>query len=104
MGFFTSPIKTMDDLYLHQLQDIYYAEKQITKALPKMIAKTGNPALKQAFQTHLGETEKQVTRLEEAFRILGKDAKTLHPTRAEEKATDQKLTKLGESNVNKKAA
>ena len=167
MGFFTSPIKTMDDLYMHTLQDIYYAEKQITKALPKMIEKAGNPALKQAFQKHLGETEQQVKRLEEAFGALGqspkgvtcpaidgiikeaeelmsdcddtevrdaamvaagqavehyeitrygtliswstqlghtKVASLLKQTLAEEKATDEKLTQLAESNVNRKAA
>jgi len=60
---------------MHTLQDIYYAENQITKALPTMIGKTRNPALKQAFQKHLGETEQHVKRLEEAFKILGKDAK-----------------------------
>ena len=167
MGFFTSPIKTFDDLYQHQLQDIYYAEKQITKALPKMIAKAENSALKQAFQKHLGETEQQVKRLEDVFRILGKDAKgatcpaidgiikeaeelisdcddhevrdaamlasaqavehyeitrygtliawskqlgktdvatLLAQTLAEEKATDEKLSQLGETKINKKAA
>ncbi|MBV9079405.1 MAG: ferritin-like domain-containing protein [Methylobacteriaceae bacterium] len=167
MGFFSSPIKTFDDLYLHTLQDIYYAENQITKALPQMIAKAQNPALKQAFQKHLGETEQQVKRLEQVFKMMGKDAKgttcpaidgiikeaqelisdcddaevrdaamlaaaqavehyeitrygtliawsqqrgkqdiarILQQTLAEEKATDEKLTSLGESNVNKKAA
>ncbi len=157
----------MDDLYLHTLQDIYYAENQITKALPVMIEKAGNPALKQAFQKHLGETQQQVKRLDEVFGILGKDVKgvtcpaidgiikeanelisdcddhevrdaamlaaaqavehyeitrygtliawskqlghsnvvtLLSQTLAEEKATDEKLSRLGESNVNKKAA
>ena len=75
MGLFTSPIKTMEDLYLHQLQDIYYAETRITKALPKMISKATSPALKQAFQKHLGETETHVKRLEDVFRILGQSAK-----------------------------
>lgn len=42
MGFFTKDIKTMDDLLLHGMQDIYYAEQQITKALPKMIEKATN--------------------------------------------------------------
>ena len=167
MGLLSSPIKTMDDLYLHTLQDIYYAEQQITKALPKMISKAESPALKQAFQKHLGETEQQVKRLEEVFGILGEKvkgatcpaikgiieeaeelisdcddhqvrdaamlaaaqavehyeitrygtliswsrqlgkanvAKLLEATLKEEKATDEKLTQLGESNVNKKAA
>ena len=75
MGFFSSPIKTMDDLYLHTLQDIYYAENQILKALPKMIDKAASPQLKQAFSSHLQETEGQVRRLEQAFSALGKDPK-----------------------------
>jgi ferritin-like metal-binding protein YciE len=75
MGLFTTPIKTMDDLYKHQLQDIYYAEKQITKGLTEMIAKANNASLKQAFQKHLGETEQQIKRLDEAFRMLGQEPK-----------------------------
>jgi ferritin-like metal-binding protein YciE len=57
MGLFSKPIKTLDDLFVHMLQDIYYAENQITKALPKMIDKAADPQLKQAFQTHLTETQ-----------------------------------------------
>jgi len=167
MGLLSSPIKTMDDLYLHQLQDIYYAETKITKALPKMISKASNAALKTAFEKHLGETETHVKRLEEVFRILGKSAKgstcpaingiideaeelisdcdneevrdaamlasaqavehyeitrygtliswskqngksdvasILNQTLSEEKATDEALTRLAESSVNRKAA
>ena len=75
MGFFTSPIKTFEDLYKHQLQDIYYAEKQITKALPQMIEQASDPQLKQAFQTHLGETEQQIQMVEQVFRMHGKEPK-----------------------------
>ena len=75
MGLFTRDIKTMDDLFVHTLRDIYYAEKQITKALPKMIAKAGALELKRAFQTHLTETEGQVRRLEEVFRLHGHEPK-----------------------------
>jgi ferritin-like metal-binding protein YciE len=75
MGFFSSPIKTMDDLYKHQLQDVYYAESQITKALPKMIAKAESPSLKKAFEKHLGETENQIKRLDQVFEKLGEKAK-----------------------------
>ena len=57
MGLFSSDIKTFDDLFLHTLQDIYYAENQITKALPTMIEKATDPELKAGFQTHLTETE-----------------------------------------------
>ncbi|GJE42339.1 ferritin-like domain-containing protein [Methylobacterium soli] len=75
MGLFTTPIKTMDDLFTHMLQDIYYAEQQITKALPKMIDKAGEPQLKQSFEKHLRETEGQIKRLDQAFEQLGKPAK-----------------------------
>ncbi|MCQ8242133.1 ferritin-like domain-containing protein [Rhizosaccharibacter radicis] len=75
MGFFTKPIKTLDDLLLHLLQDIYYAEQQITKALPRMIEKSGDPAVRSAFEAHLRETETQIGRLEQAFRLHGSEAK-----------------------------
>lgn len=56
MGLFSKDIRTLDDLFVHQLQDIYYAENQILKALPKMIGKATDPQLKQGFETHLSET------------------------------------------------
>jgi ferritin-like metal-binding protein YciE len=167
MGIFSKDIKTMDDLFVHTLQDIYYAENQITKALPKMIEKASDPQLKNAFQTHLAETQNQVKRVEEVFRMHGHepkgvtcqaidgiikeaneiigecddqevcDAAMLAAAQAvehyeitrygtliawakqlgrndcanvlvknlnEEKATDDKLTKLAESKINRKAA
>ena len=167
MGLLSKDIKTLDDLFVHTLQDIYYAEQQITKGLTEMIAKAENAGLRNAFQKHLGETEGQIKRLEDVFGILGKPAKgatcpaidgiikearelisdcddhevrdaamlaaaqavehyeitrygtliswsnqlgrkdiaaILEKTLAEEKATDEKLTTLGESRVNKKAA
>ena len=63
MGLFTKDIQTMEDLFEHQMQDIYYAEKQIVKALPDMIKKASDPQLKQGFHTHLRETENHVKRL-----------------------------------------
>src|ERR1700722_16399260 len=57
MGLFTKDIKTMNDLFVHQLQDIYYAEKQLVKALPKMAEKATDKQLKQGFLTHLDETK-----------------------------------------------
>lgn len=77
MGLFSKDIETFDDLFLHQLQDIYYAENQITKALPKMIEKATAPELKQGFQTHLTETETQITRLEQVFQLLGKEPRAV---------------------------
>ena len=75
MGLLSKDIKTMDDLFVHTLQDIYYAENQITKALPGMIDKASDPQLKQAFQTHLEETRNQIKRLEQVFRQHGAEAK-----------------------------
>jgi len=62
----------MDDLLLHGLHDIYYAEKQITKALPKMIDQATNRDLAQGLKNHLEETNKQIERLDQAFKKLGK--------------------------------
>ena len=160
-------VKSLDDLFLHTLKDVYYAEKQIVKALPKMAKKAGSPDLKAAFEQHLEETKGHVTNLESVFEAIGKkpsavkcdaivgilheatelmdeveDADTLdaamlaaaqavehyeiasygtliawagtlghkdavkmlESTLAEEKAADEKLSKLGSSKVNKKAA
>ena len=72
MGLFTNDIKTTDDLLLHGLQDIYYAEQQITKALPKMIDKTTNRDLSNGLKNHLEETKRQIERLENVFAKLGK--------------------------------
>jgi ferritin-like metal-binding protein YciE len=78
MGLFTKDIKTMDDLFVHQLQDIYYAEKQLVKALPKMADKATDKQLKQGFLTHLDETKTHVQRLEEVFRMHGAEAKAVN--------------------------
>ncbi len=75
MGLFTKDIATFEDLFLHQLQDVYYAEHQITKALPTMIDKATDPALKAGFQTHLTETEGQIERLDRVFAMLGEEAR-----------------------------
>jgi ferritin-like metal-binding protein YciE len=167
MGIFTKDIKTINDLFVHQLRDIYYAEQQLVKALPKMAEKATDNQLKQGFLTHRDETKTHVQRLEQVFKMLGVDAKAvdcpaidgiieeanevasevedksvldaalinaaqaaehyeiarygsmiawakqlgrndvsslLQETLEEEKATDQKLTKLAESKVNLRAA
>jgi ferritin-like metal-binding protein YciE len=75
MGLFTKDIKSMDDLFLHVMQDVYYAENQIIKALPDMIGKATNRDLTTAFKSHLAETEKQVSRLEQAFELIGQQPK-----------------------------
>ena len=77
MGLFTKDIKTMNDLFVHQLQDIYYAEQQLTKALPKMANKATDPQLKQGFLTHLDETKQHVKRLEEVFKMQGIEVKAV---------------------------
>jgi ferritin-like metal-binding protein YciE len=167
MGFFSKDIHTMDDLFVHTLRDIYYAEQQIIKTLPQMIEKATSPDLKMGFEKHLEETRTQVHRLEEVFELHGVEAKgvncpaidglieetneitgevddptvmdaallaaaqavehyeitrygtliawanelgrgdcaaLLEQNLREEKATDQKLTALAESQVNRKAA
>lgn len=75
MGFFSKDIKTMDDLFVHTLRDIYYAEQQILKNLPKMIDKATNPDLRRGFEKHLTETEQHVQRLEQVFDMHGVKAK-----------------------------
>ena len=75
MGLLSKPIKTLDDLFVHTLQDIYYAEQQIAKNLPTMIGKATDPQLKHGLQQHLGETQNQIGRLEQVFRMHGQPAK-----------------------------
>ena len=77
MGLFTKDIKTMNDLFVHQLQDIYYAEKQLVVALPKMAEKATEQQLKQGFLTHLDETKTHVQRLEQVFEMIGAKAKAI---------------------------
>ena len=71
MGPFTKDIKDMDDLFVHQLKDIYYAENRIVATLPKMIEKATTPELKQGFATHLDETKGQIQRLDQVFDLHG---------------------------------
>jgi ferritin-like metal-binding protein YciE len=77
MGLFTRDIQTMNDLFMHQLQDIYYAEKQLVKALPKLAEKATDQQLKQGFLTHLDETKTHVQRVEQVFQMLGAQAKAV---------------------------
>jgi ferritin-like metal-binding protein YciE len=67
--------KTLDDLFLDTLKDIYYAEKQILKALPKMAKAAQSPELKAGFEEHHDQTEGHVERLEQIFELLGKPAR-----------------------------
>jgi ferritin-like metal-binding protein YciE len=72
--------KSLDDLFVNLLKDMYYAEKQILKALPKMAKKADSDDLRQAFEHHLKETEGQVERLEQVFALcdLKPSGKTCH--------------------------
>ncbi|QQR37289.1 ferritin-like domain-containing protein [Devosia oryziradicis] len=67
--------KTLDDLFLDTLKDIYYAEKQILKALPKMAKAASSPELKAGFEQHQEETQGQIERLEQVFELIGKPAR-----------------------------
>jgi ferritin-like metal-binding protein YciE len=71
MGIFSKDIKTFDDLFVHTLRDMYYAENQIVSALPTMIEKATDGRLKKGFETHLNETKKHVERLERVFELHG---------------------------------
>lgn len=75
MGLFSKDIKTMDDLFLHVVQDIYYAEQQILKSLPDMIGLATNRDLSAGLRAHKDETEKQIERLEQVFKALGEEPK-----------------------------
>jgi ferritin-like metal-binding protein YciE len=77
MGLLSKPIKNLDDLFVHTLQDVLYAEQKITKALPKMIAKVSDPQLQSAFRSHLEETKNQITRLEQVFQMHKAEAKAV---------------------------
>jgi len=77
MGLFTRDIKTMNDLFVHQLQDIYYAEKQLVKALQEMAGKATDKQLKDGFLAHLDETRNHVQRLEQVFKMHGAAAKAV---------------------------
>jgi ferritin-like metal-binding protein YciE len=66
---------TLHEMMLDEIRDLYHAEKQLTKALPKMAKAATNEDLREAFEMHLEETQEQVTRLEEVFEALGEKVK-----------------------------
>jgi ferritin-like metal-binding protein YciE len=65
-------VETIEELFIDELKDLYSAEKQITKSLPKLAKAATSPELRSAFEAHLKETFGQIERLEKAFEILGK--------------------------------
>lgn len=68
-------METLRDLYVDELKDLYSAETQITKALPKMVKAASSPLLKEAFESHLQETRQQIQRLEQIFEEMNKSPK-----------------------------
>lgn len=70
MGWFSSDIDTFEELFIHSLQDIYYAEHQIKKSLPDMIEKASDAELKKGFRMHLKQTEGQIKRLDRVFKMM----------------------------------
>ncbi|WP_453972918.1 YciE/YciF ferroxidase family protein [Amorphus sp. MBR-141] len=68
-------MKTLHDLFVHFVRDIYYAEKQVLKTLPKMARKADSDTLREAFEHHREETEGQIENLEKVFEILGLKAR-----------------------------
>jgi ferritin-like metal-binding protein YciE len=68
-------VASLNDLLIEEMKDIYHAEKQLTKALPKMAKAAEDETLKSAFTSHLEETQGQIQRLEQAFQLLGTEPK-----------------------------
>ncbi|WP_428959857.1 ferritin-like domain-containing protein [Xanthomonas oryzae] len=64
-------IKTVEELFIHELSDIYSAEKQLTKSLPRLARAATEPKLKQAFEVHLEETQGQIERIDQVVDVLG---------------------------------
>jgi ferritin-like metal-binding protein YciE len=77
MGFFSKDIKTLDDLFVHTLRDIYYAEKKIEKVLPNMADRASDVALKDSFDRHRDQTGLHIERLEKVFGMIGAEATTV---------------------------
>jgi ferritin-like metal-binding protein YciE len=78
MGLFSKDIETMDDLFVHLLRDIDYAEQRILQALPTMIEKATNPQLRSAFDHHRAETRSHLHRVERVFEKHGVERETVH--------------------------
>lgn len=74
MGIFRKDIETLDDAFRQTLRTTYYAERQISQTLPEMARMASSPDLRQAFETHLRETESQIRRLERVFEMHGMQA------------------------------
>ncbi len=102
MGLFTSTeFKDLEELFYDQLEDVYDAEQRLTKALPQMADKASDPELKKAFQDHLKETEGQIRRLEQVFKVFGRDAKgkTCEAMKGLVKEGEEVITAKGDAHV-----
>lgn len=77
MGLFSKDIETMDDLFVNQLADVYYAERRIVDALPEMIDKATAPELRSALESHLDQTRGHVRRVEQVFELHGAKPKSV---------------------------
>ena len=94
------PVKTVQDLFVEELRDIYHAERQITKALPKMAKAASSPELKQAFELHLEQTRGQIERLDQVFEQLdvakrGKKCEAMEGLLEEARATMEEIEDEG---------
>ena len=94
------PVKTVQDLFVEELRDIYHAERQITKALPKMAKAASSPELKQAFELHLEQTRGQIDRLDQVFEQLdlakrGKKCEAMEGLLEEARATMEEIEDEG---------
>jgi ferritin-like metal-binding protein YciE len=78
MGLFSKHISTMDDLFVHTLRNIYYAEQEILKALPAMIEKATNPELRSGFEQHRAATFQHFRRVEQVFEMHGIEPQTIN--------------------------
>lgn len=94
-------VDTLEKLLLNELHDLYSAEKQITRALPKLAKKTTNEDLRAAFETHLQETEGQIERLDRVFELLGKkaSAKTCHGMQGVLQEGEEVLEEIAEGDI-----
>ena len=70
MGFFSKDIKSLEDLFLHTLRNMYYAEKKVAKVIPNLVDWASDENLKSVFERHLDETEIHIERLEKVFEMF----------------------------------
>lgn len=101
MKMYTHRVENLDGLFVHGLRDIFYTEQRIAKTLPRMISKATNWDLKQALETHLLETSRQIRRLEEVFTLHGADIRGVECPAIDGiiRETDDIIADIGETDV-----